>query len=83
MEQGFLHVTESGPPAQSILSYVLEAAGQPAGLELTTTQCPVRASASYPGPQAQPGPHAAGELNSPQGSHKLCEGSPETDIFPT
>lgn len=30
-----------------------------------------------------PGPRAAGELNSPQGSHRLCENSPETDIFRT
>ena len=50
-------MTEAGPPAQSILSYVSEAARQPARLELTTTLGPLseplpptRAPGLSPGP---------------------------------
>ena len=63
-ERGLLYMTESGPPAQSILSYVLEVAGWPARLGLAITHGPLsRASASPGGPEAQPRPHATGELN--------------------
>lgn len=53
------HLTESGPPALLIESAVLEAAGKRAGRGLANTCSPLSA------------PHATGELNKPQGDHRL------------
>ena len=51
-------MTEAGLPAQSILNYVLEVAGQPAKLGPTSTLS--RASTSPGAPRLSPGPTLQG-----------------------
>lgn len=60
-ERGLLYMTESGLPAQSILSYVLEVADRPARLGLAITRGPLsRASASPGALRLSPGPTLQG-----------------------
>lgn len=81
MEQGLLHVTEPGPPEQSVPSHDPEAAGQPAELEIATTQSTL--SEPLPPTWAPRLSRHYRVATSPQGSHGLCTGSPGTDMFRT
>lgn len=54
-------MTEAGLPAQSILSYVLDVAGQPAKLGPTSTHGPLSRASTSPGaPRLSPGPTLQG-----------------------
>lgn len=77
-------MTESGPPARSILSYVLEGAGRLARPRLATTCGPLSGPRLPPGgPRSSVQPPRSGELNEPQRYRGYWGGSPEMDVFPS
>lgn len=86
MEQGLLHVTEPGPPEQSVPSHDPEAAGQPAELEIATTQNTL----SEPllptwAPRLSPGPELQGSYlpsREPRALHRLTRNRHVLDLTP-